>query len=603
MFAAVAALASSPQEDRTPVSPEPAAISEPAPSSKNQEAAHLTRLSYVTIGAGALALTLLLAGVHHFSKTGMQRWTVNSRLAAGFTAIIVVLAGLALESYFSLHEALSDFTEYRADARHSNLAGKIQTQYREMRIAAKDLVIFRTEEPAQRYTRHKEDLLHSLDEGKTAIHDPKLVQKIKEIETTVSKHAALCLELQKAIFAGKTDDAAEINKQMGATGTVIGIAAAAVETEFLAQQNHSGPRIAAALQYTQSAVIWLGIAAIVLGAGLAIIIARSITGPLRQLAESIGAGAEQTAAAAGQVSSASQSLAEGASEQAASLEETSASLEELSSMTKRNADSATSAKSLSGETRLAAEAGNADVTDMRQAMDAIKTSSNDIAKIIKSIDEIAFQTNILALNAAVEAARAGEAGAGFAVVAEEVRALAQRSANSAKETAAKIEVAIQNGEQGARVSTKVAQSLGVIVDKARKVDELVAEIATASSEQNQGIGQINTAVSQMDQVTQSNAGNAEETAAAAEELNAQSVTLKEAVSQLQALTGVNASHTSGSLAPLTTKKLHAAKRVGEQPKPAPTRAITSPDRGRGQQVLVNGKGHRSAGHDDFFKDE
>lgn len=267
------------------------------------------------------------------------------------------------------------------------------------------------------------------------------------------------------------------------------------------------------------------------------IIVRGTNRSLQQMAQVLDDASSQVASAAGQVSGSSQSLADGSSEQAASLEETSASLEELSSMTKRNADSASSAKSLSGETRQAADAGNNDMNEMRQAMDAIKTSSNDIAKIIKSIDEIAFQTNILALNAAVEAARAGEAGAGFAVVAEEVRALAQRSANSAKETASKIEIAIRNGDQGAQISAKVAQSLGVIVDKARKVDELIAEIATASLEQNHGIGQINTAVSQMDQITQSNAANAEETAAASEELSAQAITLQDTVGQLRQLVG------------------------------------------------------------------
>jgi len=266
-------------------------------------------------------------------------------------------------------------------------------------------------------------------------------------------------------------------------------------------------------------------------------IIRGVNLALRQMTGVLDDAAGQVASAAGQVSASSQSLAEGSSEQAASLEETSSSLEELSSMTKRNADSAGNAKILSGATRAAAEAGNADMAKMRSAMDAIKTSSNDIGKIIKTIDEIAFQTNILALNAAVEAARAGEAGAGFAVVAEEVRALAQRSANSAKETAAKIEVAIQSGEQGVLISGKVARSLDVIVEKARQVDEIVAEIATASQEQNQGIGQINTAVSQMDKITQSNAASAEETAAASEELSAQAVTLKETVGHLRQLVG------------------------------------------------------------------
>ena len=173
--------------------------------------------------------------------------------------------------------------------------------------------------------------------------------------------------------------------------------------------------------------------------------------------------------------------------------------------------------------------------EMKRAMDAIKGASDDISKIIKTIDEIAFQTNILALNAAVEAARAGEAGMGFAVVAEEVRNLAQRSAQSAKETAGKIEDSVKKSEHGVQICGKVAQSLSAIVGKARQVDTLVAEIAQASKEKTQGIEQVHTAVSQMDKVTQSNAAGAEESAAAAEELSAQAVVLQESVAELRAL--------------------------------------------------------------------
>ncbi len=279
----------------------------------------------------------------------------------------------------------------------------------------------------------------------------------------------------------------------------------------------------------------ISIIAFVVTLAIGLVMIRSITKALAEMAQTMGESSNQVASAAAQVSSSSQSLAQGSSEQAASLEETSSSLEELSSMTQRNSDNAQSAKTLASETRQAAEAGNSQMGEMRQAMEQIKTSSTDIAKIIKSIDEIAFQTNILALNAAVEAARAGEAGAGFAVVAEEVRALAQRSAQSAKETADKIEIAIQNSNHGVSVSEKVAGSLEAITDKARRVDDLVGEIATASREQSQGITQINTAVGQMDKITQANASTSEESAAAAEELNSQAQVMRGAVDGMRLL--------------------------------------------------------------------
>ena len=307
---------------------------------------------------------------------------------------------------------------------------------------------------------------------------------------------------------------------------------------------------ASSLQTASTTLIFGLIIALVLGVGAAWVITSSIVKVLTGTAESLSEGSDQVASASGQISSSSQSLAEGASEQAASLEETSASLEEIASMTKRNAENALSAKDLSSETRQAAETGSANMQEMNHAMADIQSASSNIAKIIKTIDEIAFQTNILALNAAVEAARAGEAGAGFAVVADEVRNLAQRSAQAAKETAEKIEDSIAKSANGVAISGKVTESLNQIVTKARQVDELVAEIATASREQSQGIDQVNTAVTQMDKVTQTNAASAEESASASEELTAQAATLRELVADLQKLvTGSSSGGSSASAGP------------------------------------------------------
>ena len=348
----------------------------------------------------------------------------------------------------------------------------------------------------------------------------------------------------------------EIAKKRGATGNAVLAEAQTTAALGLKETGDSSSNNAQSLSTASSVMLGGLIVAVILGVAVAFYITRSISGPIKSVATALSAGADQTSAAAGQVSSSSQSLAEGSSEQAASLEETSASLEEIASMTKRNAESATSAKDLAGQTRAAADTGAADMEEMKRAMDAIKGSSDDISKIIKTIDEIAFQTNILALNAAVEAARAGEAGMGFAVVAEEVRNLAQRSAQSAKETAGKIEDSVKKSDHGVQICAKVAQSLGEIVGKARQVDTLVAEIAQASKEQTQGIEQVNTAVSQMDKVTQSNAAGAEESAAAAEELSAQAVVLQESVAELLALVD-GANNGTGHAAARTTQPARA----------------------------------------------
>ena len=250
------------------------------------------------------------------------------------------------------------------------------------------------------------------------------------------------------------------------------------------------------------------------------------------------------------LASASQSLATGSSEQAASLEESGASLEEMSGMTQRNAEAASSAAEAAANARRAADEGSGQMSAMHESMQAIMGACEDITVILKTIDEIAFQTNILALNAAVEAARAGDAGAGFAVVAEEVRALAQRSAAAAKETAEKIQVSVSRSGEGVKLSADVAVNFEKIQTQVRELDELVSGFTTSANEQSQGIQQLNTTVSQMDRVTQANAANSEETAAAAEDLNSQSHTLNTAVDGLRLIIGnTNSTNIAESVPP------------------------------------------------------
>jgi hemerythrin-like metal-binding protein len=244
-----------------------------------------------------------------------------------------------------------------------------------------------------------------------------------------------------------------------------------------------------------------------------------------------------TTSVARQINQASGSLADGANSQAASVEETSASLEEIATSTKHNSDEARRANGLAKDTRSVAERGVADMEEMNRAMDMITVSSKEISAIIKTIDEIAFQTNILALNAAVEAARAGSAGAGFAIVAEEVRKLAQRCAESARETSSKIEGAISNTARGVEISKKVSGNLNEIVTKARELDTLASQLAEASGEQAVGIDQINHAVSQIEKVTQGTAVSASDNATASKSLMDQTVVLKDAIEKLMQFLG------------------------------------------------------------------
>ncbi|MBF0489580.1 MAG: MCP four helix bundle domain-containing protein [Candidatus Omnitrophica bacterium] len=303
--------------------------------------------------------------------------------------------------------------------------------------------------------------------------------------------------------------------------------------DYQEQMNVSQKNVLLTRIHSLFVIIVLVIIAIVMTLVIAFYIIRSISRPLNSITETLDEGSNQISSAAQQVSSSSQQLSQGASHQASSLEETSSALDEMASMIKQNADNAQRASHMATDAKDHAERGNISMEEMQSSMKAIAQSSDKVGRIIKTIEEIAFQTNILALNAAVEAARAGEHGKGFAVVADEVRNLAQRASNAAKDTQQLIEDSQTRTKEGAENTKKASEALGQIMDAAKKVEGMVNEIALACKEQAEGINQVTSAISQMDQVTQQNAASAEESASASEELASQADGLKEMVLGLQ----------------------------------------------------------------------
>jgi methyl-accepting chemotaxis protein/methyl-accepting chemotaxis protein-1 (serine sensor receptor) len=282
-------------------------------------------------------------------------------------------------------------------------------------------------------------------------------------------------------------------------------------------------------------MVFAGVFFAFLVAGMAV---RSMINANRSLwtqSQALREGTEHVVAAAGQVATSAQGLSQASTHQAASLQETSASMEEMASMTRKNAENAVQAANLTTDVAQQVRTANGALGDMVASMTAIRESSNKVAKIIKVIDEIAFQTNILALNAAVEAARAGEAGMGFAVVAGEVRNLAQRSAQAAKDTASLLEESIARSQEGFSRVEQVAHSIASITENVARVKGMVEEVRQASGQQAQGIDQVTQAIAQMESVTQTTAATAEESAAASEELNAQAEQSMAVVRRLEML--------------------------------------------------------------------
>ncbi len=302
---------------------------------------------------------------------------------------------------------------------------------------------------------------------------------------------------------------------------------------MVSEADQAGKKAAWSMAY------WTGgisLAGLVLLAGLTwLLLSRIITGPVNKVVAGLSQSSAKVAQSADQVSSSSETLSDGTSNQASALEQTSASLEELAAQTKQNSESAEQASLETNKAQEAAENGQEAMQRMTQAIEKIKGSSDETSKIIKTIDEIAFQTNLLALNAAVEAARAGDAGKGFAVVAEEVRNLAQRSAEAAQSTSALIDESQANADHGVNMAAEVSKILGQISTRVQGAAGLVGEMTSSSAEQSLGITQINSAVNQIDNVTQSNSASAEQSAAASREMSSLAGDLNSMVAQLQVI--------------------------------------------------------------------
>lgn len=390
------------------------------------------------------------------------------------------------------------------------------------------------------------------------------------------KHASASLEgmnKANAIYASKTKPSLE--KVQGLLNQVRKEVRANVMTD---------EAMLGAARDTKRNVTLLCAVALVVGAVLATVLVMQITKPLRRIIASLSDGALQVNDAAGQVADASQNLAEGASEQASSLEESSSALEQVAAMTRTNAENAREANGLSNQAKAAATSGDETMSRLNETMAGINESSDKISRIIKVIEEIAFQTNLLALNAAVEAARAGEHGKGFAVVADEVRALAQRAAQAAGETTALIEDSVNRAREGKTVANDVTGVLGNIVHDVARVSDLIDGISRASDEQALGVEQVNTAVSQMDKVTQQSAAGAEESASAAEELASQAAALNALVNDLSRMVGggqkQGASHnTPGAAIGSPKRSSTPAHQTAAQPPKTPVAAAVADEDG------------------------
>jgi methyl-accepting chemotaxis protein len=475
----------------------------------------------------------------------MKNWTIGRRLFTGVGALVVLIVAIAALALFvgrSLEERLVNTDDHTV--KRLGLALQIETELERLYATQPALIAAGfMNDPA-------------LVEGRNLATDEAVAEVTGSIEsfsaeaTSDADRAAIAdlksdldgwtranEEVKKFVAAGNAADAAKAARK---TGDTFRTKSRAATDEIVGREQEALQADLEAAKGRTASVRLMVIVGVLVALAVAVLVVRSVIGvnrSLRRQSQELREGTEHVVAAASQVATSAQGLSESSTHQAASLEETSASMEEMASMTRKNAENAVQAADLATDVAQQVRDSNGALSDMVASMTAIRESSNKVAKIIKAIDEIAFQTNILALNAAVEAARAGEAGMGFAVVAGEVRNLAQRSAKAAKDTAILLEESIARSQEGTGRVEQVAQSIASITQSVGRVKGMVEEVRQASEQQAQGIDQVTQALTQMESVTQTTAATAEESAAASEELNAQAEASMAVVRRLEAMVG------------------------------------------------------------------
>ena len=456
-------------------------------------------------------------------------------------ALTVGLGGFSLVSMGDMGETL-DNTVHKV-AKRADLACAMQSSVGDMRAGQRGLVLFalakspeKASQSDQMFQSAARRLQSQLSEFRPLIATETGRQSVDKLQADLNEWLPLYSDLDRATTSGKIDNAlALLDKavQLGSQMTDATAALLDVQRRFMTSASEEGAALSARAHWTTMLILAFSVLVGVAG----LLIVRNTSHTLQEVATELSQSSRQVALAAGQISSSSQTLAQGASSQASSFEETSASTEELSATIRKNADDSHAAADLMNDTSQVVVEANQTLNLMESSMRDINASSEKIGKIIKVIDEIAFQTNILALNAAVEAARAGEAGMGFAVVADEVRNLAQRSAQAAKDTASLIEESIAKSGEGRAKLDEVSKAIHGITDKSGKVKELIDGLYVSSAEQARGVSEISKAMAQVEQIAQTSAAGAEQGASAGEEMKSQADALQSCVARLEELVG------------------------------------------------------------------